>query len=160
MEYKQTWKDRLKARIYALRHAFRRRTNPVKKIKLKNLVLYVSRYKPLDLELCELKMDGCTCVLNIFPKARDLGFRGVDYSVDNIQTIRGVPLFYGEKCAFYGVLYLISKGVKPIKAVRLMKNFVSFTLSEEEAQMIILLNNVKGITKNLEQDNGEHCEGD
>jgi len=132
----------------------------VKKVELKNIRFYISRYEPLELELCNLKLEGCTVVINDFPLARDLGFREVEYSLDNIQTLRGVPLFHGRKCAFYAVLYLISRGAKPVKAVRLMKNFLDFDITQEEARIIILLNNVKGITKKYELGNGDDSAGD
>ena len=110
---------------------------------------------PSDLELAELLMDGCTVIpVESFPAARDIGFQIVDPSIDNISTLRGVPLFVGPRCGFQAILYLVSRQCKPIRAVKIVQKFVDIALTEMDDRIITLHANMS--KKNEE----EFCIGD
>ena len=152
---KQSWKDRLKAQWYSWKHSLRRRMSPVHKLRVKGETLFLSKLMPSDLELAELLMDGCTVIpTESFPAARDIGFQIVDPSMDNISTLRGVPLFVGPRCGFEAILYLVSKKIKPVRAVKIVQKFVNISLTEMDARIITLHANM---SKKSEE---EFCIGD
>ena len=145
------WKEK----VYSIRHGIRKKLSPVHKIDFR-APFFITKKRPDELELCNAKLEGCKVIISEnFPLAKDLNFEVLHPSIDNITTIRRSPLFYGKKVGFQSTLFLVSNGIKPIKAIRLIREYIEFTLTSEEAQILLLHANITNIN-NL-YNNGEDC---
>jgi len=123
-----------------LRHYFRRRNENVRVIR-STALLYVAKYRPDDLELADLKLRGCTTVFKPYEGAQKL-FRCEEPTMDNISAERGVPLFYGSRAGFHATLFLVARGLLPLRAIATVKRFCDFSLSREEARLLVVHANI------------------